>query len=107
MDLYRYNRLMDVIKKVHSQHADDVCWMDIDLIFQAANLPTPDRRVGCRASMKANCERFIDTMCQDGQWKPYAELESQLSTLNTVIASLPLSIQDEITDKLAALKSKE
>jgi hypothetical protein len=71
-------RLMAVIKDVHSQYADDVCWMDIDKIFEAAGLPVPDRRVGDKEAMKRNCAVFVDTMCQGGAWKSYRELEDEL-----------------------------
>src|SRR5205809_5383224 len=81
MDLYQQAKLMEVIKEVHSQHADDVCWMDIDKIFKAAGLTTPERRVGDKAAMLYNCQRFIITMCQNGQWKSYVELEAEIVTL--------------------------
>jgi hypothetical protein len=75
------NNLLKVIADVHSQHADDLCWMDIDKIFVAAGLPVPDRRVGDKKAMKANCSRFIDVMCADGKWKPYAQLEAEHAAL--------------------------
>lgn len=75
------NDLLAVIRDVHSQHADDLCWMDIDRIFAAAGLPVPDRRVGNKELMKANCHRFIDTMCAGGKWKSYAQLERELTSL--------------------------
>ncbi len=31
-----YDRLMAVILDVHSQHADDNCWLDIDRVFKEA-----------------------------------------------------------------------
>lgn len=75
--------LLAVIKDVHAQHADDLCWMDIDRIFAAAGLPVPDRRVGNKEAMKRNCDRFIDVMCRDGVWKSYAELEQENFNLRT------------------------
>jgi hypothetical protein len=80
--------LLKVIEQVHSQHADDLCWMDIDLIFKAAGLSVPDRRVGCKVAMKKNCERFIDTMCSEGVWKSYAELEVENEELRGQVAEL-------------------
>lgn len=80
--------LIDVIREVHSQHADDLCWMDIDRIFAAAGLPVPDRRVGDRQAMKRNCDRYIDTMCQDGEWKSYADLEKELRQLKESVAAV-------------------
>lgn len=84
-DLYKYTHLMEVIKEVHSQHADDVCWMDIDKIFVAAGLPVPDRKVGDKLAMYENCWRFIRTMCSGGQWKSYAELEKEIETLKALL----------------------
>ncbi len=73
-----FPHLLRIICNVHSQHADDLCWMDIDRIFAAAGLPVPDRSVGDKEAMLGNCRRFIDTMCQNGKWKSYAELEQEL-----------------------------
>lgn len=77
----KLENLLKVIREVHSQYADDVCWMDIDKIFLAAGLEVPDRKVGDKEKMKANCARFIDTMCQGGNWKSYQELESEIEAL--------------------------
>lgn len=75
----KYYALMTVIKEVHAQHADDNCWLDIDRIFHAAGLPIPDRRVGDKAAMLQNCERYIDIMCKEGgHWKSYAQIEQEL-----------------------------
>src|SRR5262245_24384081 len=81
MDAYKVEQLLSVIRAVHAERGDDVCWMDIDRIFVAAGLPVPDRRVGDKAAMKKNCERFIDTMCVGGKWPTYAELEQTISDL--------------------------
>lgn len=74
-------QLYEVVKQVHRQHADDLCWMDIDLIFVAAKLPVPDRKVGNKEAMKQNCHRFIDVMCSGGKWKSYANLEAEIKRL--------------------------
>lgn len=75
-------KLGDVVKQVHAEHADDLCWMDIDRIFAAAGLPVPDRKVGCKFSMVKNCVRFVGEMCQEGGgWKSYAELEAEIEQL--------------------------
>lgn len=73
----RFIALRDVIFDVHEQHGDDLCFMSIDRIFAAVGLPVPDRKVGDKAAMLANCRRYIDVMCQGGQWKSYAELEEE------------------------------
>lgn len=82
-----HEALLAVIRDVHSQHADDLCWMDIDRIFAAAGLPVPDRRVGGKAAMLKNCERFIDGLCQGGGWKSYRELEAQVADLESQLAT--------------------
>lgn len=88
MTLYEIDNLLSVIRKVHSQHADDLCWMDIDLIFKAAGMPVPDRKVGDKEAMKRNCARFVDTMCAGGDWKSYAELEEENRQLRNQIEAL-------------------
>lgn len=93
MDLYQAQKLIDVIKEVHTAHGDDLCWMDIDRIFIAAGLPVPDRKVGCKTAMRQNCDRFIDTMCSGGEWKSYAELEKENEELRARIADLELTCQ--------------
>ena len=82
------DRLLAVIREVHGQYADDLCWMDIDKIFAAAGLPVPDRRVGDKAAMLANCSRFIEAMCQGGKWPSYKELESERDRLAAENAEL-------------------
>lgn len=52
--------------------------MDIDLIFKAAGLCVPDRKVGDKEAMKANCARYIDTMCGGGDWPTYQELTAAI-----------------------------
>jgi len=80
-----YEKLLKVIKDVHSQKVDDVCWMDIDLIFKAAGLPIPDRSVGDKDAMLKNCKVFIETMCSKGNWESYEKVKKE---------------RDELRDKL-------
>ena len=87
------DRLLAVIREVHGQYADDLCWMDIDKIFFAAGLPVPDRSVGDKAAMLSNCKRFIEAMCQDGKWQSYKELESERDRLAAENAALRRQIQ--------------
>ncbi len=77
--------LIAVIFAVHAEHADDLCWLDIDKIFLAAGLPIPDRKVGDKNAMLKNCERFISEMCKNGNWKSYAELELENEKLKAEI----------------------
>lgn len=72
------DQLLQVIREVHSAHADDLCWMDIDKIFLAAGLPVPDRKVGDKEAMLGSCRRYVETMCAGGGWKSYEELEKEL-----------------------------
>lgn len=39
-------QLRAVITDLHSQHADDRCWMNTDELFRTIGLDVPDRRVG-------------------------------------------------------------
>lgn len=79
------DNLLAVIRDVHSQPNDDLCWLDIDRIFAAAGLPVPDR---CnKAAMQRN-ERFIDVTCEGCSKKSYAELEAEIERLRREIAQL-------------------
>lgn len=83
-----HESLLAVIRKVHAEKGDDLCWMDIDRIFAATGLPVPDRSVGDKAAMLSNCSRFIDTMCQGGRWRSYRELEASVAELSAVVLRL-------------------
>lgn len=82
------DELLRVVREVHAERVDDLCWMDIDRIFAAAGLPVPDRSVGDKAAMLSNCSRFIDTMCQGGRWRSYRELEGSVAELSRVVLRL-------------------
>ena len=71
--------LKAAISEHHRQKADDRCWMDDLPLYAAAQLPPPDIRVGDKAAMRRNCDRFIDRRCEDGGWPTYAELEAALA----------------------------
>lgn len=77
-----------VVRDVHDQHGDDLCWMDIDRIFAAAGLSVPDRKVGDKVAMLTNCERFINVMCSGGKWRSYAEMERELEIARENVAQL-------------------
>lgn len=74
-----HKKLLAVIMEVHGQHADDLCWMpaDVNKIFQAAGLPKQDLRVGNKADMLKNCDRYVNCLESGGPWKSYAELEKE------------------------------
>ncbi len=73
------DRLLDAIRDVHAQHADDLCWMpaDVNKIFVAAGLPPQDLRVGDTEAMRRNCDRYIACLQNGGPWISYAELEKE------------------------------
>lgn len=79
--LAEVERLEAAIKKHHAQKADDRCWMDDDVLYEAAGLPVVDRHVGDKAAMLANCERFLNNRCEGGRWPSYAELEKKINGL--------------------------
>lgn len=82
-------KLIDVIREVHSQHADDLCWMpaDVNRIFAAAGLPPQDLRVGDTEAMLANCQRYVACLQKGGSWKSYAELEAENARLRKALES--------------------
>lgn len=71
-------RLRSAIVTHHSQKADDHCIEDDDALYAAAGLLPCDRRVGDKAAMLANCQRFIERRCEGGGWPTYAEMEAVL-----------------------------
>lgn len=72
-----YEKLLEAIKKHHSQKADDRCFLDDDDLYTAAGLPPVDRRVGDKEAMLENCKRFLANRCEGGEWKSYKELEEE------------------------------
>lgn len=90
--------LKQTVVEVHSQRADDLCWMDLVKIFAAAGLPTPDCRVGDKFAMLNNCERFVGTLESGGPWKSYAELMDWIAWLNSQCGAANI-LPDHHTDK--------
>lgn len=80
--------LRAAIVEHHSQKADDRCIEDDDRLYAAAGLPPCDRRVGDKAAMLRNCERFIDNRCQPGGWPTYAELEAELASTRSQVKAV-------------------
>lgn len=76
------------IKTHHSQKADDRCILDDDRLYAAAGLPPCDRRVGDKAAMLKNCERFIERRCESGGWPSYAQLEAERDAARDELAEL-------------------
>lgn len=76
--------LKKAIQEHYDQHADDRCWMDDVQLYEAAGIRVdPERfKVGDRAAMLKNCERYVEHRCRDGgPWKSYAELEARIAEL--------------------------
>lgn len=77
--LQRIIDLENAIKTHRSQKADDRCIEDDDRLYEALGDGIKcDRRVGDKAAMLRNCERFIDNRCQGGGWPNYAQLEAEI-----------------------------
>jgi hypothetical protein len=80
-------KLATAIKEHRDQRADDRCWMDdAGLYSSLAGTPfwdgrVQDIRVGDRAAMLRNCERFLERRCAGGAWLTYAELEAKVVEL--------------------------
>ena|SRR5258706_11303088 len=90
--------LLDAIKYAHEQRADDRCWMDVAKVYEAAGLPPPDTSVGDKSKMLANCMRYVDRYCTEGDsaWRSYAELgadndllRQRVRDLEQVLRNLP------------------
>lgn len=74
--------LRRAIKTHRAQKADDRCIEDDDRLYAVlADGIKCDRRVGDKAAMLRNCDRFIDRRCQSGGWRSYAELEVEIRRL--------------------------
>ena len=71
-------RLLAAIREHHAQVADDRCVPDDDKLYAAAGLPPADRRVGDKAAMLKNCEKFVERRCEEGGWASYADLQNLL-----------------------------
>lgn len=72
----RINELEGAIKKHRAQKADDRCIFDDDELYAVLEDGIKcDRRVGCKADMLKNCERFIENRTEEGGWKSYSDLE--------------------------------
>ena len=85
----RIEELLAAITKHHSQHADDLCWMDDDELYAVAGLPARDATVGDPRAMLKNCKRFIRQRCTgEGSWKSYAELEADVRDLKAEVERL-------------------
>lgn len=81
--------LRAAIKEHRSQKGDDLCWLDDLKLYEVLNDGVvPDRRVGDKAEMLKNCERFINNRCEGGGWPTYVELEEKIKILEKEIDKL-------------------
>jgi hypothetical protein len=78
----RVAALEAAIREHRGQKADDRCVEDDDRLYVALGDGIRcDRRVGDRAAMLRNCERFIANRCEGGHWPTYAQLEDALTRI--------------------------
>lgn len=86
----RIRALEEAIKTHRSQKADDRCIEDDDRLYAALGDGIPcDRRVGDKAAMLKNCERFIVRRTEGGTWPTYAELEARLAEAEAKLREKP------------------
>lgn len=97
-----------VIKEVHAEHADDLCWMpaDVNKIFVAAGLPPQDLRVGDKAVMRKNCDRYVDCLESGGPWVSYAQLEAENKRLKERLCPPPIEKVQAAIDCAVAIAKK-
>jgi hypothetical protein len=75
-------RLRSAIETHRAQKADDRCILDDDELYAVLGDGIKcDRRVGDKAAMLHNCERFIERRCEGGGWPTYVELEQKVAEL--------------------------
>lgn len=73
-------KLSAAIADHRAQKADDRCIEDDDRLYAALGDGIKcDRRVGDKAAMRRNCERFIERRCEGGGWPSYVALEEKLA----------------------------
>lgn len=89
------DKLLAAIRVHYFQHADDRCWMDDDVLYEAAGLPPVDRHVGDKDAMLANCKRFIERRCEGGKWPSYADLESRLAKIAAVLETAVCTVEPD------------
>lgn len=87
-----HEHLLKVIKEVHSTYGDDLCWMpqnNLDLIFEAAGLPIPNREVGDQEAMLKNCKKYVGEVCKGGgPWRSYQEINEENIQLRRLVGNL-------------------
>lgn len=89
------DRLRAAIQAHRAMKADDRCVEDDDRLYAAlGDGVSCDRRVGDKAAMLANCERFIDRRCEGGGWLSYAEQENHLDAARSAVEDAFASFKD-------------
>lgn len=75
-----WSAVLAELQRLSATHADDLCWMpaEVNGVLAAAGLPPQNLHVGDKAAMLKNCERYIGCLQSGGDWKAYAELESEV-----------------------------
>ncbi len=95
-----------------SQEGDDLCWMDIYRVA-ASVLPESDallakKRLALpKALMRRNCEKYIDSMCDGGEYSPCSpeaaiqEMEKELAVLREKVRDLEtIELEQRLGDDL-------
>ncbi len=85
------------IKLLAAQKRDDMCWMDLQKLFDHVGVKG-DFEVGDADAMLKNCERYVRQVCiAGGPWLSYAELEQQNESLASAARDLAGQRLDDIS----------
>jgi len=83
----RVGALEASILKHRDQRGDDRCWLD-DLELYKLVGGTADNSLPPKEKFLANCARFYEARCHNANWPSYQELQAQIVTLKSEVASL-------------------
>ena len=79
--------LRNAIREHRAQRSDDRCWMDDQKLYAVlGDGDIGDNRVGSKAAMLVNCERYIERRCSGGGWATYAQLEELIKAYRELAA---------------------
>jgi hypothetical protein len=73
-----FERLRAAIRKHRDQHGDDRCWLDDQELYKVlGDQNEPDNSMPPKEQFLANCSRYYDRRCVEGEWPTYQELEQR------------------------------
>lgn len=99
----RVRELQDAIAAHRAAKADDRCIEDDDRLYQALGDGIKcDRRVGDKAAMLRNCERFIANRTEGGVWKSYAALEQEYAEFRALVKKVRVAQKAYFKGRAAA-----